>query len=85
MEDLLDSYPDFDLKYIPQGLESLGKAVNFIVGNTESLFLHQIFDVATYFQTYHVQSKALWSAITKMNQEVYTDRRWSENAENSNY
>ena len=31
IDDHLDSYPIFDIKYIPQGLESFGKAVNFLM------------------------------------------------------
>ena len=31
IDDHLDSYPIFDINYIPQGLESFGKAVNFLM------------------------------------------------------
>ena len=79
MEDLLDSYPDFELKDTPQGLESFINVVKFIVENSNSLVPYPIFYVATYFQTAHVQYKALQSAIMQLYQEVSTDISWSEN------
>ena len=37
MEDLLDSYPDFEHKYTPSGLVSYGNDVKFLVDNSNSL------------------------------------------------
>ena len=60
IDDLIDSYPDFDLKDIPQGLEYFGKYVNFLVDNSTSNvpFPYPKFDAETYFQTSNFQSKS---------------------------
>ena len=48
------------------------------------LFPYPNFDVATYFCTSNLKSKALRNAISQLNQEVSTDRRWRENVADSN-
>ena len=76
----MDSYPNFNIKGIPQGLESSGKAVNFLVENSTSYVSYPEFDLAMYFQTPNLQSEALRNAISQINQGFFTDWSWSENA-----
>ena len=58
---LLGSYPKFKLKDVPQGLESFGETINFLVDNSTSTvpFPYPKLDVAMYFQTSNLKSKAL--------------------------
>ena len=49
IDNLLVRHPNFELKEIPQGLESFGKAVDFMVDNSNSTVPFPKFDVATYF------------------------------------
>ena len=69
----------FNIKDIPQGFKSFGNSLKFLVNNSNSLVSYPKFDLAAYFQISRVQYEVLQSAMMQLNQEVSTDRIYSEN------